>query len=84
MHKLNYDHVIPRSRGGRTVWENIVTSCYPCNDRKGDRTPEEAGMRLLTKPIKPRNLPVIAFRLDLRSIPDAWASWVYWQGELLE
>ncbi len=45
MRDLNYDHVIPRARGGRTIWENIVTSCYACNDRKGGRNPEEAGMR---------------------------------------
>ena len=82
MSKLNYDHVVPRSRGGRTVWENIVTACYPCNDRKGGRTPEEAGMRLLAKPTRPKSLPVIAFRFETTSIPDAWASWVYWQGEL--
>ena len=82
MSKLNYDHVVPRSRGGRTVWENIVTACYPCNDRKGDRLPREAGMRPLTKPVKPRSLPIIALRVDTRSIPDAWASWLYWQGEL--
>jgi len=82
MSELNYDHVIPRSRGGRTVWENIVTCCYSCNDRKGGRTPGEAGMRLLKQPVKPKHLPFITFRFDTGSIPDAWASWVYWQGEL--
>jgi 5-methylcytosine-specific restriction endonuclease McrA len=84
MSKLNYDHVIPRSRGGRTTWENIVTCCYPCNDRKGGRTPREAGMRLIADPIKPRSLPVVAFRFETTSIPDAWASWIYWQGALEE
>lgn len=82
MSKLNYDHVIPRSRGGRTVWENIVTACYRCNDRKGNRSPGEAGMRLLRQPVKPRSLPFVALRFDTGSIPDAWATWVYWQGEL--
>jgi 5-methylcytosine-specific restriction endonuclease McrA len=82
MSKLNYDHVVPRSQGGKTVWENIVTACYPCNDRKGSRTPQQAGMRLLKQPAKPKSLPVIAFRLNTDSIPDAWASWIYWQGEL--
>jgi 5-methylcytosine-specific restriction endonuclease McrA len=48
--ELNYDHVLPRFRGGKTVWENIVTSCYACNDRKGSRTPVEAGMALLRQP----------------------------------
>ena len=45
--ELNLDHVVPRSRGGSTSWENVVCSCIPCNLRKGGRTPEEAGMRLL-------------------------------------
>ena len=58
MHELNYDHVLPRVRGGKTVWENIVTSCYACNDRKGSRTVKEAGMTLLRKPFKPSSLPL--------------------------
>lgn len=86
MRELNYDHVVPRVRGGGTSWENIVTACYPCNTRKANRTPEQAGMKLLTKPVKPRSLPLIALRLDLRgaSLPDAWSSWIYWQGTLDE
>lgn len=85
MHELNYDHVIPRVQGGRTSWENIVTSCYACNRRKSNRTPEQASMRLLAQPKRPKSLPIAVFRLDLRSsIPDAWASWVYWQGALEE
>jgi len=47
------DHIIPRSRGGKTVWENVVLCCRKCNLRKGDRTPEEAGMKLLKKPKPP-------------------------------
>jgi len=81
--KLNYDHVTPRSRGGKTVWENIVTACYPCNDRKRDRTPQQAGMRLKRTPVKPRSLPVVALHIDASdSLPDQWASWVYWHGAL--
>ena len=57
MRELNYDHVIPRIQGGKTVWENIVTSCYPCNSKKGARTPEQAKMRLSRKPFKPKTLP---------------------------
>ena len=52
--QLNLDHVIPRSQGGKTNWENVVTSCIPCNFRKGARTPEQAGMRLVRLPHKPR------------------------------
>jgi 5-methylcytosine-specific restriction endonuclease McrA len=71
--QLNYDHVVPRVKGGKTVWENIVTSCYPCNDRKGSRTPEEAGMKLLRKPFKPAHLPVVPpIRLDEGDVPELW------------
>ncbi|MEZ4223449.1 MAG: HNH endonuclease [Polyangiaceae bacterium] len=51
--ELNLDHVLPRSRGGGDSWENLVTSCRSCNLRKGRRTPDEAGMRLLRRPRKP-------------------------------
>lgn len=81
--KLNYDHVIPRSQGGKTVWENIVTSCYPCNDRKRNRTPAQAGLRLRKQPYKPRSLPVVAFHIDASdSLPEIWRSYLYWNVEL--
>jgi 5-methylcytosine-specific restriction endonuclease McrA len=48
--ELTLDHVIPRSRAGETTWENLVTCCHSCNNRKGNRTPEEAGMRLIRQP----------------------------------
>ena len=71
--QLNYDHVIPRVRGGTTCWENIVTSCYACNDRKGSRTPVEAGMKLLRKPFKPTSLPVVPpIRLGEGDVPELW------------
>ncbi len=47
---LTLDHVIPRARSGETTWENLVACCHPCNNRKGGRTPEEAGMRLTRQP----------------------------------
>jgi 5-methylcytosine-specific restriction endonuclease McrA len=50
---LNLDHVLPRSRGGRSTWENLVTSCRPCNLEKGGKTPEEAGKLLLRRPTRP-------------------------------
>jgi len=53
---LNYDHVLPRSRGGKTVWINIVTSCMPCNRRKGSKTPQEAGLKMHFKPYAPSSL----------------------------
>jgi 5-methylcytosine-specific restriction endonuclease McrA len=52
---LTLDHVVPRSRGGMTSWENLVACCHGCNNRKGDRTPEEAGLRLIRRP-RPFNL----------------------------
>ncbi len=52
--ELNLDHVIPRSQGGRTTWENVVCSCLECNRKKGGRRPEEAGMKLLKKPTRPK------------------------------
>ena len=51
---LTVDHIVPRSRGGHTAWENVVTACQRCNGRKGNRTPEEAGMSLLSPPVRPR------------------------------
>src|ERR1700733_9138337 len=57
-HELNYDHVVPRVQGGQTVWENIVTSCYDCNAMKRGRTPDQAGMKLLRRPVKPKWLPI--------------------------
>ena len=74
MRDLNYDHVVARVRGGKTVWENIVTSCYACNDRKGSRTPEEAGMTLRRKPFKPSSLPVTPVLCITRSeMPEVWS-----------
>ncbi|MFQ5751214.1 MAG: HNH endonuclease [bacterium] len=52
--ELTLDHILPQSRGGKSVWENLVTSCQKCNTRKGDQTPKEAGMNVLNKP-KPLN-----------------------------
>jgi len=58
--ELNIDHVIPRERGGRNTWENMVTSCIHCNGRKANRLPHEAGMRLQRKPRHPPHLPFSA------------------------
>jgi 5-methylcytosine-specific restriction endonuclease McrA len=58
---LTIDHVIPRSRGGRSTWENMVTCCVRCNNRKGGRTPEEAGMKLIRKPFRPRFVPYMNY-----------------------
>ncbi|MCA9587072.1 MAG: HNH endonuclease [Myxococcales bacterium] len=79
--ELNYDHVIPRVRGGKTEWNNIVTSCYACNDRKGSRTPEEAGMKLRRMPFKPDSLPVVPhLRTDAGDMPAPWQPYCFGFG----
>lgn len=55
--ELNLDHVIPRSKGGTTTWENIVASCHKCNRKKGGRLPEEAGLTLIRRPFRPKVTP---------------------------
>jgi 5-methylcytosine-specific restriction endonuclease McrA len=72
--ELNYDHVVPRVQGGKTVWENIVTSCYDCNARKRGRTPDQAGMKLLRAPVKPKALPLTTvIPRHHGRIPPAWS-----------
>lgn len=83
---LNLDHVIPRDRGGPTTWENVVCSCLECNARKGNRTPQEAGMRLIRKPKKPKWRPFIQINLNLYQ-HDSWKHFIdlaYWNVELGE
>lgn len=58
---LTLDHVFPRCRGGETSWENVVCSCLKCNNKKGNRTPSECGLRLPHPPRKPRYVPYISF-----------------------
>lgn len=72
MKELNYDHVLPRHSGGKTNWENIVTSCYPCNDRKANRTPQQARMKLIRQPYRPKTLPMSFLQIDRKSIPEIW------------
>jgi len=73
---LNYDHVVPRKQGGKTVWDNIVASCYPCNDKKAGRTPQQAGMKLLRKPHRPRTLPLSGPMLNLHEVHDLWKPYI--------
>jgi 5-methylcytosine-specific restriction endonuclease McrA len=82
--ELSLDHVVPKSQGGRSTWENIVCCCVRCNVKKGGRTPDQAHMHLVVKPVKPKRSPVINIRLaDAR-----YSSWkqfldtAYWTVEL--
>jgi 5-methylcytosine-specific restriction endonuclease McrA len=87
--ELNLDHVVPRSLGGRSMWENVVTSCVDCNRRKGGRTPRQAHLKLLRKPERPRWTPLanlmwssVRYRewRPFLSVVDA----SYWNVELAE
>lgn len=76
MSDLTYDHVFPRSRGGATSWENIVTACRDCNFSKANRTPEEAGMKLRKVPVRPKRLPHGTVHVHVDRTPETWRSWI--------
>ena len=82
--ELSLDHVIPRSQGGASTWENVVCSCVKCNVRKGGRTPKQAHLSLIRKPEKPKRSP----QLNLKLTNTKYASWktfldnAYWSVEL--
>lgn len=73
--RLTLDHVHPKSRGGPDTWENLVAACVPCNNRKGNRTPEEVGLSLSRKPFRPSH--VMYLRDFLGSLDDAWKPYLY-------
>lgn len=62
--QLSFDHVIPRSRGGKTNWDNVVCCCLKCNGRKGNATPREAGMQLVRQPRRPHHNPLLSVKLN--------------------
>ena len=84
--ELNLDHIIPRDRGGTTTWENIVCACIPCNTRKANRTPTEAGMHLIKKPKRPKWRPFV--NVTIATVAhDSWKHFLdlaYWNVELGE
>lgn len=77
--ELTLDHVLPASKGGKKTWHNVVTSCRPCNQRKGNRTPHQAHMPLLTKPSIPVWLPPRELQLSSPA-PDIWAAYLIQTG----
>jgi 5-methylcytosine-specific restriction endonuclease McrA len=81
--ELTIEHIVPRSKGGLSGWENCVLACIPCNKRKADRTPEQAGMKLRSTPRKPtwKALVRVAPR-ERRESWDAFLSRAYWEVEL--
>jgi 5-methylcytosine-specific restriction endonuclease McrA len=89
--ELTIDHVVPRSQGGVSSWENCVLACVTCNRHKANRTPEQAGLSLRTKPVRPRWQPLYALgrvRIDNRACSTrAWSQFLsaaYWHVELTE
>jgi len=70
---LTRDHILPRSRGGGNTWDNVVTACSPCNNRKADRLPQEAGMRLLTVPKEPNYVRLV---WAVRRVTDIQAKYI--------
>ena len=74
-HQLSLDHVTPRSRGGTTTWDNVVCACLRCNVRKGGRTPREAKMRLVSRPIKPKRNPMLLLKLSSPKY-ESWKVWL--------
>ncbi len=82
--ELNLDHVLPRDRGGQTTWENIVCSCIPCNTRKANRLPHEAGVHLIRKPARPKWRPFVNITFG-GPLDESWRHFVdlaYWNVEL--
>ena len=82
--ELTFDHVVPRSRGGRTTWENIVAACGPCNLRKGGRTPQQAGMPIRRAPHRPNawQLQELGRRFPPHYLHRSWLDYLYWDIEL--
>jgi len=84
---FTFDHVIPKSQGGRTIWENIVVACYKCNQKKKGRTPKQANMKLIQKPFKPKHLAGTGLPgLDKENVPKSWKDYLgslkYWTDEV--
>ncbi len=85
--ELNIDHIIPRSLGGLSTWDNVVCSCFECNKKKGGMTPEQAGMKLVKRPKKPEWTPYAVFNFK-HTVYKEWAPFLnivdasYWNVEL--
>lgn len=83
-HDLTFDHVMPRSLGGVTSWENVVAACAPCNLRKGSKTLRQAGMALRKRPVRPAAQQLIDMgrRFPPNHLHESWADFLYWDAEL--
>lgn len=81
--ELTLDHVIPAVRGGRKTWENIVTACIRCNQGKGDRTPEEANMKLLSRPHVPHWLPGMVGTIKTTTAHELWEPYLAMSSKMM-
>ena len=79
---LTFDHVVPKSLGGKTTWENITTACFPCNGRKGNKTLKNSGLTLHTIPYRPKDSDRFKFHFAFPKTPEAWRDYIYWTSEL--
>jgi 5-methylcytosine-specific restriction endonuclease McrA len=81
---LTFDHIVPRSRGGRTTWTNVVASCGPCNLRKGSKTLRQAGMSLRRPALRPspEQLQNVGRKFPPNHLHDSWMDYLYWDAEL--
>jgi 5-methylcytosine-specific restriction endonuclease McrA len=82
--ELTFDHVVPRSQGGRTEWTNVVTACSHCNLRKANKSIKNAGMQLLKKPVQPSNhyLQEVGRAFPPNFLHESWRDFLYWDSEL--
>ncbi|MEO1000254.1 MAG: HNH endonuclease [Pseudomonadota bacterium] len=82
--EMTFDHVIPRSKGGRTTWMNVVASCGPCNLKKGARSLAQSGMRLRRKPYEPspEQLQNVGRKFPPNYLHESWMDFLYWDAEL--
>ena len=76
---LTIDHVVPRSKGGKNTWENLVTACKKCNQKKGNKTPKEANMKLLREPKRPKSNILRA--ISNKQISDLWKNYLWEYNE---
>lgn len=74
--RLTIDHVLPLSKGGCHEWTNVVAACSACNNKKGNKTPEQAKMKLLNRPRSPRWLPCKEIELKAGGWPDQWLAYL--------
>lgn len=81
---MTFDHVVPRARGGKTTWENVVAACGPCNLRKGAKSLKETGLKLRKQPVEPSSSQLMnaGRRFPPNHLHESWMDFLYWDAEL--